>query len=61
MISAEVAARIDSEISALIDQAYTTALTILREKRDRLVAIAEHLIQVETIDGAELDQMLFAA
>ena len=61
MISAEVAARIDLEISALINQAYTTALNVLREKEDKLMAISEHLIQVETIDGEKLDQMLFAA
>ena len=58
-ISAETAARIDREISALVDSAYNTALAILREKRDKLVQIAEHLIEVETIDGTELDAMLF--
>src|SRR5439155_14392475 len=31
-ISSETAARIDSEIASLVEQAYTTALTILREK-----------------------------
>jgi cell division protease FtsH len=61
MISGEVAARVDAEVSALINQAYTTALNILREKEDKLMAISEHLIQVETIDGEELDRMLFAA
>jgi cell division protease FtsH len=60
-ISAETAARIDAEVSALIDQAYATALRILREKQDRLITISEHLITVETIDGSELDAMLFAA
>lgn len=60
-ISAETAARIDREIVALVDHAYSTALTILREKRDKLELIAEHLIEVETIDGSELDAMLFAA
>ena len=60
-ISAETASKIDKEISFLVDQAYATALGILREKQDRLIAIAEHLIQVETIDGRELDNMLFAA
>jgi cell division protease FtsH len=60
-ISAETAAYIDREISALVDSAYSTALAILREKRDKLVQIAEHLIEVETIDGAELDAMLFTA
>jgi cell division protease FtsH len=60
-ISAETGARIDKEISLLVEQAYQTALNILCEKKDKLVAIAEHLIEVETIDGSELDAMLFAA
>ena len=60
-ISAETAAKIDREIAFLVDQAYTTALNVLREKQEKLIAIAEHLIQVETIDGKELDAMLFAA
>lgn len=60
-VSAETAGKIDREISSLVEQAYQTALEILREKQARLIQIAEHLIQVETIDGAELDSMLFAA
>ncbi len=60
-ISAQTAAKIDQEVSLLVEQAYETAINILREKRDKLVAISEHLIQVETIDGTELDKMLFAA
>ena len=61
MISAETAMKIDKEVGFLVDQAYETALNILREKKDRLIEIAEHLIEVETIDGAELDAMLFVA
>lgn len=60
-ISPETAARIDREVSVLIEQAYDTALAILQKKQSKLVTIAEHLIQVETIDGAALDEMLFAA
>jgi len=60
-ISAETATKIDREIAVLVNQAYATALNILREKQEKLIAIAEHLIQVETIDGKELDAMLFAA
>ena len=59
-ISAETAARIDKEVALLVDQAYNTALNILREKKDKLIAIAEHLVEVETIDGSELDAMLFS-
>ena len=61
MISAETAMKIDKEVAFLVDQAYETALNILREKKDRLIEIAEHLIEVETIDGSELDAMLFVA
>src|SRR5437868_980374 len=60
-ISAETAAKIDREIALLVEQAYATALNILRERKGKLIAISEHLIQVETIDGSELDAMLFAA
>jgi cell division protease FtsH len=60
-ISPELAARIDREIAALADAAYATALNILREKRAKLDAIARHLMEVETIDGVELDAMLHAA
>ena len=45
----------------LIEQAHKTALDILNEKKDKLISIAEHLIQIETIDGPELDAMLFAS
>jgi cell division protease FtsH len=60
-ISAETAARIDAEIAMLVDQAYQVALNILREKKERLICISEHLIKVETIDGSALDAMLFVA
>jgi cell division protease FtsH len=59
--SAETAAKIDKEIRQFVEQAYETALKVLREHKEQLIAIAEHLIQVETIDGSELDEMLFAA
>jgi cell division protease FtsH len=58
-ISPETAARIDQEVARLVDQSYQTALDILRQKKDKLIAISEHLIEVETIDGPELDAMLF--
>jgi len=60
-VSGETASKVDREISALVEQAYQSALTVLREKRSKLIQIAEHLMQVETIDGSELDSMLFSA
>jgi cell division protease FtsH len=60
-ISPELTAKVDAEIAQLVDQAYATAKDILTENRDKLVEISEYLMQVETIDGPELDQMLFGA
>ncbi|HEY6411901.1 MAG TPA: ATP-dependent zinc metalloprotease FtsH [Ktedonobacteraceae bacterium] len=60
-ISSETAAKIDQEISLLVEEAHATALHILRERKDKLIVISEHLMLVETIDGEELDAMLFAA
>jgi cell division protease FtsH len=57
-LSETVASRVDEAVIGLVDDAYRTAREILVEKRDRLVAIAEHLKEVETISGAELDEML---
>jgi cell division protease FtsH len=56
--SPQTAAQIDSEIRFLVDQAYQTAKDILLERKDKLIAISEHLIEVETIDGEELDRLL---
>jgi cell division protease FtsH len=60
LISELTAEDVDAEVKALIDAAYRQAVQILREKRAVLVRIAEHLQQVETIDGAELDALLAA-
>ena len=60
LISELTAEDVDAEVKALIDAAYRQAVQILQEKRSILVRIAEHLQQVETIDGAELDALLAA-
>ncbi|HEY0756354.1 MAG TPA: ATP-dependent zinc metalloprotease FtsH [Ktedonobacteraceae bacterium] len=59
-VSPDTAAKIDREVATLVEQAYHRALEILRAKRERLRLIAEHLIDVETIDGSTLDTMLYA-
>jgi cell division protease FtsH len=58
-VSAQLASRVDAEVAELVDQAHQTAKRVLQQKQNRLVAISEHLIEVETIDGTELDAMLF--
>jgi cell division protease FtsH len=58
-VSPQRATQADAEESYLVEQAYATAKDILEAKKDKLIAISEHLIQVETIDGPELDRLLF--
>ena len=49
--SEEVAAKIDAEIKALLDEGYATAKQILEENRDKLDFIAEFLLKHEIMDG----------
>ncbi|MFI5271828.1 MAG: ATP-dependent zinc metalloprotease FtsH [Ktedonobacterales bacterium] len=58
-VGPQLAAQIDAEVKLLVDEAYTTAKAILENRQDKLVTISEHLMRIETIDGGELDQMLF--
>ncbi|HLV99793.1 MAG TPA: ATP-dependent zinc metalloprotease FtsH [Ktedonobacterales bacterium] len=60
-LSPQTAAEVDAEIRFLADQAYQTAKDILLERKEKLIVISEHLIEVETIDGEELDRLLLAA
>ncbi len=57
-LSPQTAAQVDAEISFLVDQAYQTAKDILLKRQEKLISISERLIEVETIDGEELDQLL---
>ncbi|MGZ3667786.1 MAG: hypothetical protein ACXVDA_25250, partial [Ktedonobacterales bacterium] len=58
-VSPQLAAQVDDEVASLVDGAYRTAKSILLQRRKELVSIAEQLIRVETIDGADLDALLF--
>ena len=57
-LSHDVAKDVDREAMRLIEQAFATARAILGERRDKLVEISEHLKQVETITGEQLDALL---
>jgi cell division protease FtsH len=56
--SEDVAEQIDSEVKRIIDAAHNRASSILKEKRAKLEALANRLIEVETIEGPELEMML---
>ncbi|MCC6189907.1 MAG: ATP-dependent zinc metalloprotease FtsH [Anaerolineales bacterium] len=55
--SESVAQEIDSEVRRFIGEAYTRARALLVEYHDRLDAIARRLIEVETIDAVEFEQL----
>jgi len=58
MISPDLAAGGDETTRALVEDAYAHARRIVGERRAALAAIADHLYEVETIDGDELDVWL---
>jgi cell division protease FtsH len=58
--SEQVAAAIDAEVKRIIDEAYAKAEQIITEKRPLLDAIAKRLIEIETIEQAEYEQILVA-
>ena len=56
--SEEIAAKIDKEIRKFIDEAYQKTEELLQENMDKLHLIAEALIERETLEGSEIEQLL---
>ena len=56
--SEEVAARIDREVSAILNRCYERAKAILREKRERLDLLVEALLAQETLNRAEFVSLM---
>jgi cell division protease FtsH len=55
--SESVAEKIDIEVKELVSNAYQRALDILKERRDVLEVLAEKLLEQETVDKKELDEI----
>jgi cell division protease FtsH len=56
--SDEVAEEIDTEVRRLVEQAYKRARAILISYREKLDALAQRLIEVETIERAEFEALV---
>jgi len=56
--SEEAARAIDEEVRRLLEDNYKRALTIVRENRQRMVALAQKLIQVETLDRETFERLM---
>jgi len=53
-VSEKTAQLVDSEIKRILDEAYSSARTVLKENRDLLETIAEALLERETLDADEI-------
>ncbi len=56
--SEETAIRIDEQVKKLVQGSYDTAKTILEERAEALVKIAETLLEREILDGSEVTQII---
>lgn len=59
--SEEVAAVIDEEVRRLVDSAYERASSILREHRHQLEAVADALVEKETLNQEQYEQIIAEA
>ncbi|QEQ00072.1 ATP-dependent zinc metalloprotease FtsH4 [Thermosynechococcus sp. QKsg1] len=57
-VSEETAQAIDREVKEIVESAHQQALSILKENRDLLEAIAQKLLEKEVIEGEELHELL---
>ena len=53
--SEETAAIIDEEVKRIFDEASAKCETLLTEHRDTLIAVAEYLLENESMDGGDFD------
>jgi cell division protease FtsH len=56
--SEETSRKIDQEVSRLVGEAYERALTLLKDNRQQLDMVAELLLERETLDGREVEEVV---
>ena len=57
-VSEQTARDIDGEVRRIIDEAYARAKGILESNKDKLIALAEALLEYETLDAAEITEII---
>jgi ATP-dependent metalloprotease len=60
-VSAELHGRMDSDVRAILEAAYEDVMTLFRANRSSLEALADALLERETLTGAETLGILQAA
>ena len=61
MVSDETAKAIDEEVKDIVEKAHQQALAILNHNRDLLEQIAQQILEVEVIEGDNLQSLLTQA
>jgi cell division protease FtsH len=56
--SEQTAQRIDAEVKKIIDEGYNIAADIIQSNRDKLQMIAEALLEHETLDGSQVEDIV---
>ena len=57
-VSGETARMIDEEVRAIVDHSYTTAKQLLKDNRSKLDVMADALMQYETIDADQINDIM---
>jgi cell division protease FtsH len=57
-MSDETARAIDKEVRSIIDECYAKAFTLLEDNRDKLDMMADALMQFETIDAEQINDIM---
>ena len=50
--------KVDAEVRRIIDQQYTVARTLIEDNQEKILAMAKALLEWETIDGDQLDDII---
>ncbi|MCF7808543.1 MAG: ATP-dependent zinc metalloprotease FtsH [Candidatus Marinimicrobia bacterium] len=56
--SEDMAKKIDAEVRSIVDKAYKTAKDIITRHKDKLLAVSEVLLDKESVDAKQLDNIL---
>ena len=57
-VSVDTASKIDKEVRTIIDDCYSRAKKLLEDNRDKLDIMAETLLEYETIDRGQIDDIM---
>jgi cell division protease FtsH len=57
-VSEQTAREVDEEVRSVIESSYNRAKDILSKHQDRLIALAEALLEHETLDATEIRQLI---